>query len=127
MAKNLADAGSYAVSWHCLVPPSPVVAVLVCGSGASGSLEAPAEADLFTFSGQAGAKVQVTLTRTAGFSGLARAQVFAPSGAVVHTFDSDGAPEIALSETGVHVIRVQARNLVDSGGYDLGFVCDSGT
>ena len=129
-ANNLVSTGSYTLGIECILPTEPVGVVLSCGELALNSIAAPGEVDLFTFSGNAGDLVTITLVETDGFPGFstgisnaARAIIFSPTGEQVGSLDSNGQLNITLSESGSYVIRVNANNLVSTGSYTLGIEC----
>ncbi|MGH7466576.1 MAG: hypothetical protein ACRENP_01175 [Longimicrobiales bacterium] len=73
------------------------------------------EVDPYTFAGQAGQTILLTLGETAGFFGSvasARVTLLAPSGAQVATFTSNGQQRLTLQQTGNYRITVNASNLV---------------
>ncbi len=85
-----------------------------------------AEADFYTLTGQADDVITLALVETSNWglaSNDARLTLFAPSGAQVITFDSNGQQEVTLPESGTYVVRVQANNLVSTGSYDLELEC----
>ena len=69
-ANNLTGTVPYALGLECIVPPSPDAVALSCGSRVDGAIDAAAEADLFTFSGQAGEVVAITLADTGSAGGV---------------------------------------------------------
>jgi hypothetical protein len=86
--------------------------------------------DLITFTGNAGAVVDLTLVQTAGFPDpfgrvLAHATVFAPSGAQVAAFNANSQNTLTLPESGTYVVRINANTLVHTGSYTLGMECRS--
>ena len=86
-------------------------------------MSAPAESDLFTFTGSAGDLVAFTLVETNSWgitSSDARVTLFSPAGAEILTFDSESQPEFTLPATGTYLVRVSANNLVATGSYNLG-------
>jgi hypothetical protein len=129
-ARNRRTTGSYNVNLECLVPvQSPPAVPLSCGDHRSGTLSAPGQVDLYTFEGQPGRVVSLAVASTGGFSaspghsqGLS-ATVFAPSGALVSTFSSNSQVNLALSESGTYVVRVNATRLAVTGSYNLSFSC----
>src|SRR5437762_10139923 len=60
-ARDFVSTGSYTLGLECLVPTSPVDAALGCGSVGTRVIDAAAEADQLTFSGQANQRVTLTL------------------------------------------------------------------
>jgi hypothetical protein len=97
---------------------------LACGTLAAGRIEAAADADLFSFYGQAGRIISLALASTGGFSGSgssasATLTLFALSSAVVGSFRSNGQTDFTLADTGLYVIRVTATNLATIGSYEV--------
>src|SRR5690606_4936578 len=89
------------------------------------TIEAPGEVDQYTFTGEAGGIVTLTLVQTGGFpvgSSVtnARATLFSPAGTPIITFDSNGQQDIVLPETGTYIIQVQAESLFHTGSYSIG-------
>lgn len=126
-ANNLVSTGSYNLGVECILPaPSPDFVPLSCGDLASGAIDAPADVDLFAFSGQAGNLVSLTLSETSNWGSSfndARATLFSPTGNIVSTFDSESQQNIALPENGTYIVRVNANNLLSTGSYNLGIEC----
>jgi len=127
-ATNLSTIGSYNVNFECLAPPSAAVS-LTCGTLASGQITAPAQVDLFTFSGQTGQVVSLAIASNGGFtnnpsaSNSAELTVFAPSGTAAGTIHSNSQANLTLAQSGTYVIRVNATNLSTTGSYNLNFEC----
>jgi hypothetical protein len=99
---------------------------LFCGDLVSGSIDESGETDQFTFSGQAGDVILLTLTQTAGFPGsnvVPQLTLFSPSLEVVDTFNANTQQQITLPASGTYTIRVRANNLVSTGSYNLGLEC----
>jgi hypothetical protein len=101
---------------------------LSCGDLASGDILESAEVDMFSFMAEIGDRVVLTLTETSDWSGQfgsndVRAALFAPSGANMGTFDSNGQREFYLQENGAYLVRVNANNLISVGFYMLGLEC----
>lgn len=101
---------------------------LSCGDLVPGSLDAPAESDVFTFTGQTGDVVSIALAATDGFAvgEAAVGTLFSPSGtAVGFSVVSNGQRqrEYTLPEDGSYTIRVSAFNLASTGSYNLGLQC----
>ena len=101
---------------------------LSCGDLIPGSIDAAAEAEFYTLTGQANDVITLTLVETSNWGGTAgsadaRLTLFAPSGAEVVTFDSNGQQQVTLPESGTYIVRIQANNLVSTGSYDLGLEC----
>ncbi|MCI0338419.1 MAG: hypothetical protein L0226_12650, partial [Acidobacteria bacterium] len=126
-ANNLFHTGSYNLGLECRRPLGPVDGTLSCGSLLSGTIEAPGEVDLITFSGQTGDVVDLTLVLTAGFdsfrSVLPRVTLFSPTGAQLDSFDANVQKTYTLPESGTYLIRVNANNLVATGSYNLRLQC----
>ena len=121
-ANNFVSTGSYNVSLEGLDPATPGSPVVTKGGVTSDGIGSAAEVDVFTYAGTNGESLTITLTETAGFSGSidARVTLFAPSGAVVTSFDSTAQQTVNLTENGTYVLRVNANNFVSTGSYDLG-------
>jgi uncharacterized protein (TIGR03437 family) len=123
-ANNLVSTGAYSLGLECLLPTSPVDATLACGGLLSRSINAAAQVDQFTFSGQAGEKKTLTLTASGfPFGATATATVISPQAATVVTFDANSQRQLNLTESGTYVIQVRANNLVSTGSYSLGLEC----
>src|SRR5262245_1430258 len=121
-ASNLVSTGSYSIGLECLLPTSPVDATLACGGLLpSRPINAPAQVDQITFSGQANERKTLTLT-AAGFPTFvtATATVYSPTAVVVVTFNANSQQQLTLPENGTYVIQVFASNLVSTGSYSLG-------
>ena len=124
MAGNLAGTGTYNLGLVCRNPASPVIAALSCGALPQGTITAAAQVNQYTFDGQAGRIVTMTLTDTAGFTFTSAAvTLFAPSGASVASFLANSQQQITLPETGTYLMQVMAGNLAGTGTYNLGLVC----
>lgn len=99
--------------------------LLLCGDLSAGTITAPGETDLFTFSGQAGELTTLALTSTSGFatrpnSRSAALTVFTPAGAAVgSTILSNGQAQYALPATGSYTARVSADRLALTGSFTL--------
>ncbi len=126
-AQNLSQTGSYNVSRQCLFPtPTPSAVMLTCGTPQAGTINAPADVDLFTFVGQAGTVITLSLVSTGGFTTInsAALRLFAPSGSALgNTLLSNGQAAFALSEGGTYVIRVSAQNLSQTGTFNVALQC----
>ena len=107
------------------MPTVPVDGTLTYGDLLSAAIDAPGEADQYTFVGSEGDVISIALVETTDWGGYggendARGVLYAPSGAAVGSyFDSNVQPEFTLAETGTYVIRVYANTLVSTGGYDI--------
>jgi hypothetical protein len=127
-ATNLSTVGSYNLNLECLMPATAAT-VLTCGTLASRQIAAPAQVDLFTFSGQAGQILSLALASTGGFSSnpttsnSVELTVFAPSGVSAGTIRSNSQANFTLSQSGTHVARISATNLSTVGSYNLNFEC----
>ena len=127
-ANNLVSTGSYNLGVECLLPTDPVQAALSCGDLVSDAIDAQAEVDQFTFTGQVGDLVTLTLSETSNWGGIngandARATVFTPAGDVLITFDSNSQQDLTLPESGTYIIRVNANNLASTGSYNFSLTC----
>jgi hypothetical protein len=85
------------------------------------------EVDIYSFDGELGEVVELTLVQTAGFAGtIAHGTLIAPSGAIVDTFNANSLTEVILPETGAastgnpYKVEIQANNLVATGTYNFG-------
>jgi len=101
---------------------------LTCGLSVSGSIESQGEVDEYTFTGQAGQIVALTLTETAGFPGNSQAPVatvFSPTGAEVLSF-GPSQREITLPESGTYVVKVSPNrfDFLVVGSYGLSLECN---
>jgi Bacterial Ig domain/Beta-propeller repeat len=126
-ATNLATVGTYNVSLQCLLPPTPAP-LLQCGALQSGGIGAPGEVDLYSFTGQTGQIVGLTLASTGGFTtnqtlSSAALALFSPTGAVVGAFRSNGQANFTLPVAGTYVVRVNATNLATTGTYNVSLQC----
>ncbi|MFN7947679.1 MAG: hypothetical protein U0Z53_20180 [Blastocatellia bacterium] len=124
-ASNLVSTGSYNLGRECLLPASPVDATLTCGALLSDRpINASAQVDQITFSGQANERKTLTLTAS-GFplGATATATVFSPTAKTVISFNANSQQQLTLSESGVYVIQIRASNLVSTGSYSIGQEC----
>lgn len=121
-ASNLFTAGSYNLGLESLAPLGPVDGTLAVGGLISATIASPAEVDVYTFDGQAGASTLLTLAQTSGFNNLvhARGTVLSPSGTSLVVFDSNGQRTVTLPETGTYTIYINASNLFTAGSYTIG-------
>ena len=124
-ASNLFNSGTYSLNLTGLQPIGPSAQVISCGDLVSASVDAPADIDLFTFSGQAGQAIILTLTTTGGFSAFVGPQitVFSPVLDQLALFNGTGQQQITLPTTGTYVFRVTANNLFGVGSYNLDLSC----
>ncbi len=99
-----------------IVINTPTGASLQCGDLVSGSIDIAGEEEEFTFSGQAGQVVAITLADT-GFAGapFPQAFVFSPTGVQVTSSFGPTQREVTLPESGTYVIKVRANDLTSSG------------
>jgi hypothetical protein len=122
-AETLVSTGTYSVGVECIRPPRATDDVMAYGDVLARRIGTPAEADLITFPGTANSLVTLTLVQTEGFTHAfdgARATLFAPTGVVVHVFDSNSQHDLLLPEDGTYVLRVSAETLVSTGDYSVG-------
>ena len=96
---------------------------LACGDLLSGSIDASGEADFFSFTGNSGEVLDLTLTETSNWgdafgSNDAQLTLFSPTAVEVILFDSTAQQQITLEETGTYLIRIKANNLVSAGSYN---------
>ena len=131
-ANNVTMTGSYNLNVECLLPtPSPDAVLLTCGALSAGTIDQAGEADLYSLTGQSGGVISLTFNAAGGFvnnpanSRSAELTVFGPSGTPVGTTRSGRQASFSLLETGLHVIRVGATNIVTTGSYTLALGCGS--
>jgi hypothetical protein len=130
-ASNLSTTGSYNVNLECISPPGANAVLLPCGTRASGTIEAAAQVDTYSFVGQANQVVSLALASTGGFSSnystLAGAELslIAASGTVLGILRSNSQGNFTLRESGVHIVRVSATNLATRGSYNVNLECIS--
>ena len=78
-----------------------------CGQVAAGAIATPLEHDIFTFFGQQGQTVRLTLTQTGGFvQGLPFGERLSPSGGYLGTITTSFPTTFPLSETGTYVVAI---------------------
>ncbi len=121
-ANDSLSTGSYSIGLECIRPASSDAVAITYGDLISSDTMDPAEADLYTFSGSAGDFITLTLSESSfGTSSAhdARVTLYAPSDALVGSFDSDSQADFTLGETGTFVLRVNANNFVSTGSYEL--------
>ena len=124
-ASNLVSTGSYSIGLECLLPASPVDALLACGTLVTDRpLGAAGQVDQITFSGQANDRITLTLTAS-GFplGATATAKVYSPTVSLVVSFNANSQQQLTLPTTGIYLIQVQASNLVSTGSYSIGLEC----
>ena len=95
---------------------------IACGDLISGSITAAGEFHEYEFTGSTGDFITITLSESSfGTSSAhdARVTLYAPSDALVGSFDSDSQADFTLGETGTFVLRVNANNFVSTGSYEL--------
>jgi len=124
-ANDLVELGEYNIGLECISPVSATQGALVPGSLISDSMELAGETDLFTFSGESGDLIQLTLVETAGFARhdhiAPRGTLFASDGTQVGgVFDANSASLFTLPATDTYVVRIFANDLVELGEYNLG-------
>jgi hypothetical protein len=102
--------GNYAFRIGWLLPVSKQCgdrAALACGQTATGTIATPLEHDIFTFEGQQGQTLTLTLTQNPPFAqGLPFAQRVSPSGALLGVITTSFPAVMTLTETGSHVVAV---------------------
>ncbi|HSU31471.1 MAG TPA: hypothetical protein VLJ11_09560 [Bryobacteraceae bacterium] len=118
---NFTATGTYNLGVQCLKS----AAALTCGGIASGNISKAAQVDVYTYTGQAGGRITLTLADTDGFSkGSAYASVIDPSGKEVLPFFAAGLQQqVALTMTGTYVIQVVGADFTATGTYNLGLQC----
>ena len=121
-ANNLVSTGSYNLGLEGIAPLSPGPTAIALGDVLSGSIDAAAESDFFTYAGTAGDIISLTLVETSSwaFAVDARLTLFSASGAELLEVDSNVQLEYTLPETGTFTLRITANNLVSTGSYNLG-------
>jgi hypothetical protein len=118
IGSNQIALGTYALGFEGVVPSSGDAIALTVGGGATpGSIDDPAETDMFTFGGTAGNSASITLAGIAGFS--ATATLYDPNGSSMLTFTPGTQSIGSLPSTGTYVISIRATNLVSSGSYNI--------
>jgi len=122
-ANNVGSVGNYGIGVERLKPPGPQDGSLVAGAPVAGVITAAAEVDVYTFSGQTGTSVTITLTHTGGFDPnngvVPRATVIAPGGAQVVQFNATAQRTLNLTETGAYTVLINANNVASTGTYSL--------
>lgn len=121
-ANNLVSTGTYFVGLEGLNPATPDAVSMMSGDVVMASIGSSAELDVYTFVGQMGDQVSVTLAETSGFGGSAtpRASLYSPSGTILGTIDTGQQLDQTLDTGGTFVLVVRANNLQSTGTYDLG-------
>jgi hypothetical protein len=107
-AADLTSTGSYNLGLECIAPLGPVEAALVPGDLVSEALNDAAEVDVYSFAGQTGDEVLLTVGETGGFSGSSNAYVrlLSPTLVEVTTLTTSGQAQVTLPESGTYVITV---------------------
>jgi hypothetical protein len=100
--------GTYNLSYERLQPLGPVEAALTSGDLVSEALNDAAEVDVYSFAGQTGDVILLTVSETGGFSGTssARVRLLSPTLVEVTTFTTSGQAQVTLPESGTYVITV---------------------
>lgn len=111
--------GSTAVTVN--VNPTPIS----LGDLISASISVGGEVDYYSFDANTGDVVVFTLTETTTWGGTggaydAQITLFAPSGALVTAFDSNGRVTSTLPADGTYLVRVGGNNAIGFGGYNMG-------
>jgi len=101
---------------------------LGCGVLISDEITAAAQVNQYTFQGNQGQTITLTLASTGGFTSFLSNQsalltLFAPSGASVGSLTSNNQGNFVLPETGTYVVLVNARNFSTTGSYSIGLEC----
>src|SRR5439155_331719 len=123
-ASDFVSTGSYTLGLRCQVQTSPVHAPRVCVSLLLGAIEAAAEVDQLTFSGQAYQCLSLTLARGRyPFPTRRSSDLFSPTGDELLVFNANSQQQVTLGATGTHVIQIRASNFVSTGSYSLGLEC----
>ncbi len=116
--------GTYNLSLICTQGPGDVA--LACGEIVSEEIAEEAEADLYSFFGEAGARVQITVVETGGtWATLGNegpvAALYDPDGQVLFEGEADMSGvinrEFELTETGIHTIRIRSSTIASASGF----------
>lgn len=91
---------------------------LTCGDLVSSSIVETGEVDIFSFSGNEGDDVALTITGS-----QVVAKVFGPSGTEITGFFGSTQTLLTLPESGTYVVEVVGRAFSATGGYNLGLEC----
>jgi hypothetical protein len=127
-ASDLASTGTYNLGLVCRNPLQPANA-LGCGSLANGNIAASAQVDQYSYGGNKGENVTLTLSDTGGFNPgypyyiVASATVFDPTGKAILNFNANSQQQITLPLSGTYVIQVDSSDLASTGTYNLGATC----
>jgi trimeric autotransporter adhesin len=121
-ASDLATTGNYGMGIECMDPPVPEEH-LALGTNVAANVAAGAQVDLYTFTGQAGAQVTITLAETGGgFVFVGARPVVTLIGAdrtIVTSFGANAQETVTLPLSGTYVLKVDASDYVTTGGYRL--------
>lgn len=126
-ATDYTDLGWYNLSLNCTNPLQPVTA-LSCGSLETGNIAAASQVDQYSYAGQAGAVITLTLSGfNSGYPNHAvpTATVYDPTGANVLNFNANSQQQFTLATSGTYVIQIYSTDLVDTGWYNLDLDCRS--
>ncbi len=98
---------------------------LTCGSLVSGTINTSGQVDQYTYAGQAGGIITLTLADTGGFYPYtaAGATLYDPSSRKLLSFNANSQQQITLASTGIYVVQVYSGDLVHGGTYNLGLEC----
>jgi len=118
---NYVETGKYTIGFEGLKPLSPGSTSLVKGGIVSGTIALRTEKDQWTFTGNAGDRIQLISTSTATESGFsAFTDVYAPSGSRITGFWAGNNVEFTLPETGTYMLQVRDDNYFETGKYTIG-------
>ena len=121
---GLTSVGAYGLSLHftngkCGIP-------IVCGQTTGGALNAVAERNVYTFSGNAGDKIIVSAYASGAM--CARAEVYDPSGALVGNNTCDSSTGVlTLPSNGAYTILVSDFGFASTGGFGLSLQFTNGS
>lgn len=114
-------------TYRSMIPTvgTPGPGELACGLLLSGSIDAPGEVDILTFTGNAGDEILLTTAQTSGFGGHGddlEVTVVSPTSIQVDQYRGGGHRLITLPETGTYSINLESVRLL-TGTYNTGFEC----
>ncbi len=123
---DFASTGTYSFGLQCR-NPAQSANPLGCGGLASGAISVSAQVDQYSYPGNKGENVTLTIADTNGFNPyggvVARASLFDPSGNLVASFNANSQQEFTLALSGIYVIQVDSSDLASTGTYNLGATC----
>jgi hypothetical protein len=120
VARYMLNTGDYTIGLWFRDSDHSADQTLVSGASIKHSVSSPGEVNHFAIEGQAGDRIELALSRTAGFSRFGvRACLFSPTSTLLGGFNAGDASSFVLPETGTYVCRIIARDLVETGAYTL--------